>query len=57
MQVGKMAKVILEEQERIFPACEELKRVEVDAKVLKEIVRKEKESTSPEKEEMKKRRR
>ena len=48
MQVGQMAKVILEEQERIFPACEELKRVEVDTKVLKEIVGKEKESTSPE---------
>ena len=48
MQLGQMAKVILEEQERIFPTCEELKRVEVVAKVLKEIVGKEKESTSPE---------
>ena len=48
-----MAKIILEEQERSLPTFEEPIGVEVDAKVLNEIVAKE-ESTSPEPIEMKK---
>ena len=49
MQIGPMAKVISEEQERRLPTCGELKRVEVDAKVLNEIIGKDKQSTSPNK--------
>ena len=54
MKIGQMAKVISEEQERSLPTCEELKRVEVDAKVLNEIVGKENESASPKQKDMKK---
>ena len=53
VQMGQMAKIISEE-ERSFPTFEEPKIVEVDAKVLNEIVAKEKESTSIKPKEMKK---
>ena len=49
-----MAKIISKEKERSLPTFEEPKRVEMGAKVLNEIVAKEKESTSLKPKEMKK---
>ena len=54
VHMGKVPKIISEEQERSLPTFEEPKRVEMDAKVLNEIVAKEKESTSLKPKEMKK---
>ena len=40
-QIGQMAKIILEDQERSLPTIEELIREEVDAKEFNELVAKE----------------
>ena len=45
--MGQMAKIISEEQERNLPTFEEPIREDKDANELKELVAKEKESTSP----------
>ena len=52
VQMGKMAKIISREQERNLPTFEEPVRKEEDAKEMKELVAKEKESTSLEPNEM-----
>ena len=54
MQVGQMARMLLEEQQESLPKLEEPNRVEVDAKELHELVEEEKGSTSPKPEEMSK---
>ena len=41
MQIGQMAKIILEDQQRSFPTIEELIREEMDAKEFNELVAKE----------------
>ena len=51
--MGQIAKLHLEEQQRSFPKIEELKRVEVDANELDELVEEDKGSTSPEPEKRK----
>ena len=47
--MGQMVKILLEEQQMSFPTCEEIKRVEVDANVLNEIVGKENSTFSKQK--------
>ena len=50
----QMVKTLLEVQQMSFPTYEEFKRVELNAKVLNEIVGKEKETTFPKQKDMQK---
>ena len=51
--MGQMVKTLLEEQQMSFPTYEEFRKVEVNAKVINEIARKE-ESTFPEQKDLQK---